>query len=245
MKSNPRSLLLPGGPIVPDWLSSLVAAIAIGVVTTLLPTAVPAQSIERHSQQAQASPATGVANSQTSISMPGLPLGFEVNKGQMDPAVKYAARGSQYTLFLTSSEAVFALPVSTEVPTNLKSIVQQGAARQVRKPSVWTSVGMRFVGANPAPVFSASDPLPGTKNYFVGRDKTKWATGVPLYSRVESDNVYPGIDLAFRGVQKDLEFDFLISPGADPRQIKMAFEGAQVSSLRFRGTWWFHRRLAT
>src|SRR5208282_4661059 len=155
MKSNPRSLLLPGGPIVPDWLSPLVAAIAIGVVTTLLPTAVVAQSMERHSQQAQASPATGTAKSETAISMAGLPLGFELNKGQMDPAVKYAARGSQYTLFLTSSEAVFALPVSTELPTTLKSIVQQGAAQQVRKPSVWTSVAMRFVGADPAPAFSA------------------------------------------------------------------------------------------
>lgn len=69
----------------------------------------------------------------------------------------------------------------------------------------------------------------------MGRDKRKWATGVPLYSRVESRNVYPGIDLAFRGIEKELEFDFLISPGADPRRIKMAFEGAQDIKLEASG----------
>lgn len=235
MKSNPRSLLLPGGRIVPGWLGHLAAVIAIGLVTTALPAAMVAQSIERQSQQAHATPTTGATKSETAISMAGLPLGFELNKGQMDPAVKYAARGSQYTLFLTSSEAVFAMPVSTELPTTLKSIVQQGAAQQVRKPSVWTSVAMRFVGADPAPAFSASDRLPGTKNYFVGRDNRKWATGVPLYSRVESHQVYPGIDVAFRGAEKDLEFDFLLSPGSDPRQIKMAFEGAQAIELEASG----------
>jgi hypothetical protein len=165
----------------------------------------------------------------------GLPLGFELNKGQMDPAVKYAARANQYTLFLTSSGAVFALPKSVDLPTSLKSIAQQGAARQVRKPSVWTSIGMRLVGASPTQVISASDQLPGVKNYFVGRDNTKWARGVPLYSRVESRNVYPGIDLAFRGIGKELEFDFLVSPGANPRRINMAFDGAQHVKLEASG----------
>jgi hypothetical protein len=58
---------------------------------------------------------------------------------------------------------------------------------------------------------------------------------VPLYSRVESRNVYPGIDLAFRGIEKKLEFDFLVSPGANPKRIKMAFEGARHIKLETSG----------
>ena len=37
---------------------------------------------------------------------------------------------------------------------------------------------------------------------------------------------YPGIDLAYYGNQGKLEYDFIVSPGADPNQIKLAFEGA-------------------
>lgn len=220
---------------MPDQRHCIAVLIAIVLITATLTRATAAQSPGGISQHTGSSSATRDVKSGAAVHLTGIPLGFELNKGQMDPTVKYAARGSQYKLFLTSSEAVFALPVSAELPTNLKSIVQQGAARQVRKPPVWTSIGMRLVGASPAPVFSASDQLPGVKNYFVGRDKTKWATGVPLYSRVESGNVYPGIDLAFRGIQKELEFDFLVSPGADPRQIKMAFEGAQHITLETSG----------
>ena len=38
-----------------------------------------------------------------------LPLSFEVNNGQVDDEVKYLVRGSGYTLFLTSGEAVLSL----------------------------------------------------------------------------------------------------------------------------------------
>ncbi len=235
MPSNLRSVLLKAKAFLSDPMRRAAALIAVALVVATLTKAAPAQSPDSGSLQPGSSSPTGALKSAAAMSLARLPLGFELNKGQMDPAVKYAARGSQYTVFLTRSEAVFALPVSTEVPTTLKSIVQQGAARQVRKPPVWTSVGMRLVGANPAPMFTASDQLPGTKNYFVGRDTRKWTTGVPLYSRVESGNIYPGIDLAFRGIEKELEFDFLVSPGADPRRIKMAFEGAQHIKLETSG----------
>ena len=43
------------------------------------------------------------------IDFSSLPVAFEPNLGQTDPQVKYLARGSGYTLFLTSSEAVLSL----------------------------------------------------------------------------------------------------------------------------------------
>src|SRR5689334_16821554 len=38
-----------------------------------------------------------------------LPLSFEINKGQTGSQVKFLARGSGYSLFLTGNEAVLAL----------------------------------------------------------------------------------------------------------------------------------------
>jgi len=74
---------------------------------------------------------------------------------------------------------------------------------------------------------SPRDRLPGEKNYYIGRDEKRWATGVPLYSRIEAEDVYAGIDIAFRGNKSDLEFDFVVKPGADPKEIRLVFEGAR------------------
>src|SRR5713101_2171032 len=38
-----------------------------------------------------------------------LPLSFEANHGQSDPKVKFLSRGSGYSLFLTTNEAVLVL----------------------------------------------------------------------------------------------------------------------------------------
>jgi hypothetical protein len=72
--------------------------------------------------------------------------------------------------------------------------------------------------------------LPGISNYFLGNDPKKWHTDVPNYARVEAKGVYRGIDLAYYGNQRKLEYDFIVAPGADPGQVQLAWEGAD--SLR-------------
>ena len=42
-----------------------------------------------------------------------LPLAFEANQGQTDPAVHFLARGLGYTLFLTGTEAVLVMRPGT------------------------------------------------------------------------------------------------------------------------------------
>src|SRR5271165_165106 len=164
-----------------------------------------------------------------------IPLGLEPNRGQWDASVEYAAKASQYTLFLTSSEALFVLPEHIEIPSSVKSIAAQTAAQRTPKPSTWTSVAMRFDGARSLAEFSTGDQLPGNKNYYLGRDKTKWVTGVPLYSGVVAHDVYPGIDVAFRGVARELEFDFLVNPGANPKRIKLTFVGEKRTQIDASG----------
>src|SRR3972149_4791713 len=65
----------------------------------------------------------------------GLPLIFEANAGQMDPAVKFLSRGPGYTLFLTPTEAALAL---------IKSPADAD-------PPKGTLLRMKLVGANPRP----------------------------------------------------------------------------------------------
>ena len=78
---------------------------------------------------------------------------------------------------------------------------------------------LNLVGANLDTRIIGLDRLPGNSNYFLGNDPTRWHTNVPMFSRVLYSDVYPGVDLVFYGNQRRLEHDFVVAPGADPRQI--------------------------
>src|SRR5207247_7788629 len=96
-------------------------------------------------------------------------------------------------------------------------------------------VRMSLVGAAPKPLMSGFDELPGKANYFIGRDPEKWRTNVPTYARVHYREVYPGIDLVYYGSQRQLEYDFVLAPGTDPKKIVLGFEGAKKIQIDAQG----------
>jgi hypothetical protein len=138
-----------------------------------------------------------------------LPLAFEANQGQAPAGVDYLTHGSGYTLSLTSHGAVLGLG----------------------KGSVGMALGLILEGANPAAPAVGQDPLITKSNYLVGSDPSRWHTNIPNYGRVEYRDVYPGIDLAYYGNQGQLEYDFLLAPGADPAAIRLGIQGALSVSL--------------
>src|SRR3989475_8604880 len=152
-----------------------------------------------------------------------LPLSFEANDGQADPQVKFLSRGRGYTLFLTSTEAVLVLREGESV----RSVAggPPPAKREKGKALRGTVLRMRFVGANPVPAVAGVGELPGKSSYFVGNDPKKWRANVPTYAKVEYRDVYPGVNLVYYGNQRQLEYDFVVSPGADPKAIPLAFDG--------------------
>jgi hypothetical protein len=89
------------------------------------------------------------------------------------------------------------------------------------------------VGGNTEPV--GEEQLPGTVNYFIGSDPAKWRTKVPTYAKVRYPSIYPGIDLVYYGNQRQLEFDFVVAPHADPRAIRLLFSGPNRLHLAASG----------
>ena len=142
-----------------------------------------------------------------------LPLSFEANLGQVDQRVRFIARGINYGLFLTANEAVLTLraPASGE--------------QQSRSSKDYDVLRMRLLGANLKTRISGLDELPGKTNYFIGNNTRKWRKGIPSFGKVSYQNIYPGIDLIYYGNQQQLEYDFVVAPGASVRRIKMAFAG--------------------
>src|ERR1039457_6817284 len=141
----------------------------------------------------------------------GVPLSFEANQGQTDSQVKFLSRGDGYSLFLTSHEAVFTLrpPAGANTP-----------------PPV---VRMELRGANRGAQVTGADKLAGVANYYVGNDPKKWRSGITTYGKVKYQGIYPGIDAVFYGNQRQLEYDFVVAPGADPKQISLGLTGARPS----------------
>ncbi len=155
------------------------------------------------------------------------PLHFEVNQGQTDGLVKFLARGNGYGLFLTGTEAVLTLRKPAR-----SSAARPGGLARAPEPGLTaeTVVRLRLLDANPSSQAAGLAALPGRVNYFRGNDPRRWLTGIPTYARVKYEAVYPGVDLIYYGSQGELEWDFVVAPGADPGAIRLGFEG--VGDLR-------------
>jgi uncharacterized protein (TIGR03437 family) len=150
----------------------------------------------------------------------GVPLSFEPNQGQADSAVRFLARGSGYALFLAPGQVVL----------NLERR-QPGSAAAAGQPSAAASVDtlrMSLIGANAKANAVGLAPQPGVVSYFIGNDPKNWRSGIPTYGKVSYPQIYPGVDLVFYGNQRQLEYDFVVAPGADPSRIAWRIDGARA-----------------
>jgi uncharacterized protein (TIGR03437 family) len=132
------------------------------------------------------------------MSSPGwaaVPLWFEPNQGQAHRSVQFLTR----SVYLDSTHA--------------------GIHTEAEKPVV-----MELIGARKNTRGEGLDALPGITSYFLGNDPEKWRSGIPHYGKIRYRDVYPGIDLIYYGSKEgNLEYDFVLSPGADPDRIEIAW----------------------
>jgi hypothetical protein len=149
------------------------------------------------------------ASARPSLSLAQQPIAFEPNQGQTSPQVKYLARGNGYDLFLTPREAVL----------------------RMRHHAKHSALRIRWIAADPAAIMTSEQQLRGRVNYLRGTDRSKWLADIHTYSKVRLDHVYDGIDLVVYGNQQNFEYDFVVAPHADTKQIRLAFDGAEKVTL--------------
>jgi hypothetical protein len=172
-----------------------------------------------------------------------VPLTFEANQGQTDPAAKFLARGAGYTLFLTSHEALLSFRGNrharrSEPGPGEPAPPQLGlfrrtefAGHSVTKGSV---LRIDFLGADPQAAVTGVDELPVKSNYFLGSSSAAWRTGVTRYRKVRYRGVYPGVDVVYYGHAGQLEYDLMLGAGADPNSIRLALTGEDPPPTRQR-----------
>ncbi len=157
-------------------------------------------------------------------------LRFEPNRGQLDPRVRYLARGKGYGLYLgregATLELMRARPGQASSPGSLPRASDLERA----------VVSMHVVGARAVePV--AEEQLEGSSNYFVGSAPSEWRTGVENYARVSYPDVLPGVTLVYYGsAGNELEYDLILAPGAEPARVELAFDGVESLHLQSDGS---------
>jgi hypothetical protein len=167
------------------------------------------------------SPAKAAPSTQAMIHYGQLPLSFEPNRGQTSANVQWLARGPEYTLFLAGNDAV--LEMNKITPAKRAST----DPKELR-PSISSSVvKMSLIGARTPEQTTGENLQSGKANYFTGNDPAKWQHDVPMYGKVHMQGVYPGVDLKYYGHRGELEYDFVVAPGADPSAIRLRFDGAK------------------
>lgn len=165
-------------------------------------------------------PATGLLPAAT----PRTNLDFVENKGQWDNQAKFKADIPGGALFLTNNGFVYNFVSADDLEKIHEMEHEEGkdaSSEKIRHHAYKITLN----GANINPVQSGLNKRSYHHNYFIGNDKSKWAGKVGVYEKINSANVYQGIDLSVYSKGMSVKYDFVVHAGANPDQIALSFEG--------------------
>ena len=154
-----------------------------------------------------------VDNEVIKAAMLKLPLSFIENRGQSPEDVKYMVKTGGQTVFFTRSEAIFALSRGNNS----------------------SAIHMAFEGSKSGQI-TGEQQLLGSANFFIGNESSKWINDIPTYNAIRYRELYSGVDLVFKGTEGYLKHELVLSPGADPYQIVLAYKGHDNLSLAEDGS---------
>ncbi|MCK4763962.1 MAG: SBBP repeat-containing protein [Candidatus Aminicenantes bacterium] len=174
------------------------------------------------------------------------PLYFIANKGQVNKKARFYANASRYTLWLTKEGLIFDSakresnklqnPNHKQITNSNSQITNKNKIKPGGPLSPPRVVGrdvsrLLFVGANKNPEIMALKKAELKVNYFIGSDRSKWHGDVPTSLSVLYKDIYRDIDLKVYGIEKQIEYDWIVKPGADPAKIKFRYDNVKSTRI--------------
>lgn len=147
-----------------------------------------------------------------------MPLYFIENKGQLDNRVNYYVQGRDKSLYFTPQGITFAL----------------SSATPQQSPQRW-NLKLDFIQANPHVKIVGKEQAEAVFSYFTGASD-QWNAGLKTYKSIVYENLWPGIDLVYSGTVNQMKYEFIVQPGANPANIKLAYRGASSVKLNAKGS---------
>lgn len=196
-------------------------------------------SLSKLSQRILPSSATSTDenNEKSQSNLGELPISFIENQGQMDEAVRYYAKGPGYTFFLTKDGITYSFTKEKGAnhqedgprPLDRREPEEKESEREV------FALKTNFLGANERTVLKGEEKQAGKVNYLIGNDPEKWKTSISTYGEVIYEDLYPGIDLRYKGDKGKLKYEFTVNRGADYKDIALVYQGADSLKLDDEG----------
>jgi Bacterial Ig-like domain (group 1)/Beta-propeller repeat len=188
-----------------------VVALAVTAVVRAAPDPADLSAIAARATAPPASAAAGQSEQNALEAYGKLPLAFVPNSGQTEAPVRFSARAVGASFYFTQTEAIL-------------SFAKAADHRRI-------VLGLAFLGANPETRLEGRGLLPGKVNYLIGSDPKKWHTNISSYGQVVYRDLWPGIDMVFRGDANRLKYEFVLRPGARVKDIRLAYRGADRLAL--------------
>lgn len=170
-----------------------------------------------------------------------LPLYFIESRQGEDGQAGYYIQGKDKSVLFTPRGIAVTLETTTNVENEGKAaraatMKEDGEAEEDQperdiEARRWV-VQLDFLGANSQAKLSGQLQTPAQISYFTG-SKSEWRTGLKTYSSIIYHDLWPGIDLVYSGTATKVKHEFIVRPGGDPRDIKLAWRGA--SSVKLNG----------
>jgi hypothetical protein len=193
----------------------------------------------------------------TDINYGKIPLYFIPNKGQVSSEARFYAKTHNYTLWMTGKGLVFdrLWKVSNEkVITNPESGTREDYKQSTRAEAYRSDIDgkmgeaskehgefkrdvsrLQFIGANEKTEIIAGEHTGNKVNFFIGNDQSKWSDNIETSKSVVYKEIYNGIDLTIYGTESQIEYDWIVRPGASPASIVFRYENAESTEIDSTG----------
>ncbi len=162
-------------------------------------------------------------------------LEFVQNKGQWHQNVQYRTDFNTGSFYLENQGFTVALHKPEDVQALSEMTHGHGKSNINIEDGKFIfhsfAYKVKFLGSNTVLNPVSEKPLNTYNNYFIGNDKTKWASECFLYEAVTYKNIYPNIDVRYYSNGGKLKYDFIVYPGGNVDAIAMRYDGPQKLSV--------------
>ncbi len=161
---------------------------------------------------------------------------FVENKGQWHPDVAYRGDFNTGSFFMENGGFTVLLHKPEDVQ-RMGAIIHghddAGVFKNLNDPFTFHSFAykVKFLGASLKSMQVPDKMLPTHNNYYIGNDRTKWASDCKVYTAVTYQDVYPSVDIRYYSDGGKLKYDFIVRPGGKVSDIALQYEGVNGISV--------------
>lgn len=150
------------------------------------------------------------------------PLLFVPNEGQWVEPFLYKGIASGADIYLEKTGVTYV--VGAAANTGLMHAYKENELKE-RPVLKYHAYRMKWIGANENAKTVTNKKQSFYHNYYLGNDAKRWKANIGVFGNVDYEEIYQGINLHLSSEKGNLKYDFIVKPGGNPDEIRIAYEG--------------------